>query len=598
MAFVKGIQIDQQDYKISRRLFARIWRLTWPYWVRKEHWRSWTTMLVLLVMAPGWTFVYAYMSSLAADLTNAIVAKQEPQYSQLFVSTTVLGVIVWLIQTMLGYFDSRLDIHWRKWLTDWLVDRYLARKTYYDIALAEDLDNPDQRIHEDVAPVTTAMANIPRRILGQVTGFFVGAAIIASIRPQVIWFVIGYAVVQTVVMLWLYTPSIKLNFESTVAEADLRYGILHIRDHAETIAFYRGEPAEHEQVRVRLSTAVKAKLALLIYNLKVSGVGQLLGLIWTSMPFFLITPLYFRGEIQYGAIAQATLAASMMLQSINVLSEFIPIVTGMAPRAVRLAQILERFDKMDADYDDPEIPRITVCTAADIRMENLTLLTPGGEQCVVRDLNLNVRAGEHLVIVGQTGVGKSSLLRAMAGLWRRGSGRLSMPEVGECLFLPQRPYMTLSDLRSQLLYPREHAQIRQERFQEILERVRLPHLLEKHGGLDAVRDWAKVLSLGEQQRIGFARALIMQPKYIFLDESTSAVDLITEDHLYRLLGEIGCTFVSVGHRESILKHHVNGLRLLPGGSWELIPADRALSAPDAAPPVTFTTCCPPDAIRA
>jgi len=592
MAFVKGIHVDRKDYRVTGELFARIWRLTKPYWVRKEHWRSWIVMLTLLVMAPGWTFIYAYMASVAADLTNAIVARDAAKYQDLFIYTTLLGVAVWAVQTVMQYFDSRLDIHWRQWLTDWLVSRYLARKTYYDIALAEDLDNPDQRIHEDVSPVTSTMSNMPRRVLGQVTGFFVGAAIIASISPEIVWFVIGYAVLQAVVTLWLYTPTIKLNFDSTVAEADLRYGILHVRDHAETIAFYRGEPAEHEQVRVRLATAVRTKLALLIYNMKMSGVSQALGMLWTAMPFFLITPLYFKGKIEYGAIAQAGMAAQMMLQAISTLSEFIPTVTGMAPRAVRLAQILERFDKMDAAYDDPTIPRITVAEGPCIKMEKLTLLTPGGEQCVVKDLDLTVRPGEHLVIVGQTGVGKSSLLRAMAGLWRRGSGKLVMPNVADCLFLPQRPYMILSDLRSQLLYPREHEnnRLNDEQFQDVLERVRLPHLLEKHGGLDAVRDWAKVLSLGEQQRIGFARALIMKPDYVFLDESTSAVDLATEEHLYRALREIGCTFVSVGHRESILKHHVNGLRLHPGGTWDVVTAASVMS--------TIPVTRQPEAIRA
>lgn len=188
----------------------------------------------------------------------------------------------------------------------------------------------------------------------------------------------------------------------------------------------------------------------------------------------------------------------------------------------------------------------------------------------MQHLNLEIGQGESLIIIGQTGVGKSSLLRAMAGLWTRGSGTMTMPDTDVTMFVPQKPYMILGDLRSQLLYPNGDPAISEEEIQAVLERVCLPGLIEKNGGLHAERDWSKVLSLGEQQRISFARIILSKPQYVFLDEATSAMDIPTESKVYETLQETGCTFVSVGHRQTILKFHDRALNLSGGGKWKLV----------------------------
>jgi putative ATP-binding cassette transporter len=229
---------------------------------------------------------------------------------------------------------------------------------------------------------------------------------------------------------------------------------------------------------------------------------------------------------------------------------------------------------MDAEREKSDAPRITVTEGPSLVVRNVGLETPGGEQQLARELDFTLRPGENLIIVGQTGVGKSSLLRAMAGLWQRGTGTMTMPACEESMFLPQRPYMILSNLRSQLLYPRvrKGQDPSDKELRDILEQVFLPDLLAKHGGLDAVRDWAKVLSLGEQQRIAFARVLISGAKYVFLDEATSAMDVATEAAMYAQLRRVGATYVSVGHRETLLHFHDRALCLYPGGNYRLMPA--------------------------
>lgn len=574
----QALKVDPRDYKISRLLLARIWRLTRPYWWRRAAWPSWIAMAALLLLAPGFSLLGAYISTVLKNLTDVIVARQVAAYWPLLWFFLAITCARALASVGMGLLDSQLSLHWRAWLSTHLIDQYLAKRTYYDIALAEDLDNPDQRIQETVGPFTQLVSFLPRRVLSNITDMAAGVAILATIDVRLVGAITLYAVAQTVVMFFLYVPTIKQNFDITVAEADLRYSILHVRDNAETVAFYRGEGAERTQILARVATAVRRQMTLILYQLKLDSGSQVLGVIWQALPYLLLVPLFFAGKTPYGSIAQGAFAATQILNALQLFMNFAPQISQMAPLAVRLAEIQERFAAMGAERSDPGIPRLVLRSGNEVRLECVTLQTPGGEQALVKSLSLRLPIGDHLVITGQTGVGKSSLLRAMAGLWTRGSGVIEMPPPDTCLFLPQRPYMILADLRAQLLYPRGYA-IDDESLCDILEQVNLHALLAEHGGLDAVRDWGRVLSLGEQQRIAFARILVSRPDYVFLDEATSAVDLATEARLYRALAASGASYVSVGHRASIMDFHSHNLHLIPGGGWTLgAVSARAVSA--------------------
>jgi len=285
------------------------------------------------------------------------------------------------------------------------------------------------------------------------------------------------------------------------------------------------------------------------------------------LPALVVAPAIFAGEIEVGKVSEAQGAFVRVFFSLNVVVARFQALTTFGAGINRLYSFAA-FLEQAPDSSEPQSVIQTI--AADrLAVEHLTLETPNRQRRLVENLSVEVPTGQGLLVMGPSGCGKSSLLRAIAGLWNAGKGTIVRPQPEQILFLPQRPYMVLGTLREQLLYPNSSLEVTYQQLKQVLEQVNLAHLDQRFGGFEAQQDWADVLSLGEQQRLTFARLLLNQPKYAILDEATSALDLDNEERLYQHLRSIGTTFLSVGHRSTLANYHQVVLELAQDQTWQI-----------------------------
>ena len=351
---------------------------------------------------------------------------------------------------------------------------------------------------------------------------------------------------------------------------------MRLRENAESIAFYRGEAQERVQLNVRFEAAF-SNFARLIKQQRSLNLFQR-----TFSQLTLVVPsVVLAGAVLAAGAFTAVLAAvSLIVDNFESLSRF---VAGI-DRLHALSQVVLKTPAAPAPWADPSTidavidavaappdaaPTITIREGNTLAIEALTLYTPDFRRKLVQDLSLQLAPGDALLIIGPSGCGKSSLLRAVAGLWNSGSGVVQRPPIKEMFFLPQRPYMQSGTLRSQIIYPATTTELTDERLLELLQEVHLDTLAERVGGLEVSRDWEKLLSTGEQQRLAFARVLVCQPNMVILDEATSALDSANETALYQRLRASGVTLVSIAHRHSVLQHHSHVLELKGDGTWQL-----------------------------
>jgi putative ATP-binding cassette transporter len=472
------------------------------------------------------------------------------------------------IQVFNDYLTSKLGLYWRRWLTNHFLNKYFRNRAFYEVNSNPQIDNPDERISQDINAFTRGALSYSLTIIGSIITFISFVGILWSISTTLVIITILYSFFGTIITVFFGQRLIGLNFNQLRREADFRYKLVHVRDNAEMIAFFGGEEQELSQVWRRFTEAFNN------FNLLI-GWQRNLGFFTTEysylimiIPSLVIAPLYFTGKVQFGVISQANLAFTQVLGALSLVVSQFQDLSAFISQINRLGTFREI---LEVPTPSNQMRGTSIDTAIDSRLalEHVTLLTPDYQRTLVKDLSFTVQPGAGLLIFGASGSGKSSLLRAIAGLRNAGTGLIIRPELKEMLFLPQRPYMILGSLRSQLLYPNTSSDVSDEKLYGILQQVNLKDLPVRVGGLDVELDWVNVLSLGEQQRLAFARLLLVHPRYAILDEATSALDLENEEQIYQQVQATSTVLISVGHRTSLLKYHQQILQLNGDSSWQL-----------------------------
>ncbi len=528
--------------------------------------RAWSLLAVVLFLSFSVTGINVAFSYIGNYFTNALVQKNQDM-AYLFVTVYFCGFLVGIpTVAFYSYVQNYLGMTWREWMTGEFLSNYFKNRNYYEIEKNAQIDNPDQRMMEDIRSFTRTSLTFLLIVFGSLMDLVSFTGILWSKSVLLVIVVLSYSLVGTLLTVVIGRRLVRLNFNQLRYEADFRYSLVHVRDNTESIAFYQGEKPENAHVAGRFRDVLRNFSLLIGWQRNLSFFTSAYSYLPVVLPFLVLFPKYFGGKIEYGDMVQANFAFTQVYTALSLIVSQIEQITNFAAGVERLSTF--------ADAIEPEQAPVTGIKSEEadrMAFTHMTLLTPDAKRTLVRDLTLNLESGDNLIVVGRSGVGKSSLLRAIAGLWTQGEGILKRPPLAEMFFLPQKPYMLLGSLKDQLLYPHLERGISEEHLRDVLETVRLEDLPERVGGFDVELDWADVLSLGEQQRLAFARLLINQPGFAVLDEATSALGAEDEINLYGKLKELNIHYISVGHRTSLLAYHNRVLELQGQDSWRLLP---------------------------
>jgi putative ATP-binding cassette transporter len=576
----------------------QFWRITGDYFTGRQSIPVWALLSVLLLSVMidvrlGVLFSYQIndqFSALQAAFDDERGANQSAiegfwAAMLLYVGLAITDIARNLLDV---YLMQRFIIRWRVWLTHRLTRDWLDGDAYYRGRFVDDpIDNPDQRIQQDIDIFTTGTGegtNTPSVGTSQTLLFGTVFAIVnvisftpilwglagpltifgVTVPKALFWMALVYVFFTTVVAFWIGHPLIRLSFRNELTNAAFRYALVRLRDAAEAVGLYRGENAERGQLMTRFSAVIANYRAFVRRTLVFLGWNRSMSQIVSPLPTVVQAPRLFAGDIQLGDVTQSSSAFRSLHDSLAFFRAVYDSFANYRAAIIRLDGLVTSNEQAR------ELPTLTALPSGDgsLELDDVEVRTPDGTR-LVDPLDVRLDSGDSLVITGGSGTGKTTLLRSLAQLWPFTSGTVRGPADGT-MFLSQLPYMPLGDLRSVISYPAAAGEFEDAAIQSALDTVALGHLA---GHLDEVADWAKVLSPGEQQRIAFARVLLAEPKVVFLDESTSALDEGQEFALYRSLRTAlpDCIVVSVSHRPTVEQHHDRRLELLGGGQWRLAP---------------------------
>jgi putative ATP-binding cassette transporter len=547
-------------------IMRECWGLVRPYWKSDERWAARGLLAVIVALSLGEVYINVLLNKWNNDFYNSLqTANKEAFYAALF-KFTYLAFSFIIVAVYKVYLNQMLRIKWRRWMTSHYLSDWLGKQNYYRLQLfGRATDNPDQRISEDIEQFIQMTLGLSLGLLSSVVTLFSFLFILWELSGPVdfdlfgtsihipgymVWVALIYAIAGTCFTIYVGRPLVRLNFDQQRFEANFRFSLVRLRENTESIAFYKGEAREQENFMTRFGSVVDNFWAIMKRQKKLNWLNYFYGQIAIIFPYIVVAPRFFAGKIQLGGLMQT---ASAFNQVQGALSYIVDSYSGIAGWQA----VIERLSGFNHSLRQAERTSVPASgfekVSGDIiEAKNLTVKLPDGS-VLLKSIDMTIKPGDSLLVTGASGSGKSTLLRALAGLWPFLEGRLMLPDADSMMFVPQKPYLPLGSLREVLYYPQAAFKDDHE-LRQVLSLCQLDHLIEQ---LDAVEHWSQILSLGEQQRVAFARILLVKPAFLFMDEATSALDEPAEAYLYGVLKSKlpDIALVSVGHRSSLKAWH-------------------------------------------
>ena len=566
--------MTETDIEIPHRasFVKKLWALTWPYFWSEERWTARGLLLVVIAMTLGLVYFDVLFNYWNNDFYNALQHKNEPEFWKQMAKFFYIAVPYIVVAVYNSYLQQMLQIRWRRWMTDRMIRHWLKNKNYYRLQMQPGrADNPEQRIEQDVSQFTSSTLDLTLGFLNSIVTLVSFIGILWSLSGAIsipigsgsitvpgymVWVAILYAAVGSVLVYFVGRPLIATNFRLQQSNASFRFGMSRLRENAESVAFYAGEEMERRELMQSFGSIWRYWWDLMRQTKRLNWFSIFYRLIANIFPFLVAAPRYFSGAIELGGLMQISSAFGSVQ---GALSWFVSSFGSLADWKATVDRLIGFVDALE----QVERQKSGIGVAAggkELATENLDLALPDG-RILLSGLNATIAPGDKVLVSGPSGSGKTTLFRALAGLWPFGKGGVRRPE-GRTLFLPQRPYLPVGTLRHAIAYPAASQEFVDADIEAVLDAVNLPNLKSR---LDDHANWSMALSIGEQQRLAIARALLLKPDWLYLDEATAALDGENEKQIYELLKTHlpHTTIVSIAHRPAVAKYHDRRLTIDP-----------------------------------
>jgi len=565
-----------------RSTLATVWRIAIPYFNSEDKWAGRGLLAAVVSIELSLVAIDVLLNQLNARFYKERQERNWESFVREIGIFSLLAACFIALAVYQLYLNQWLQIRWRRWLTSHYLGEWLQGPNHYRMQLQGDAaDNPDQRVSDDVKLFVERTLDIGLQLLSSavtLASFVVILWGLSEAAPlhlfgkeypipgYLVWGAVMYAVFGTALTQWIGSPLIRLDFNQQRYEANFRFNLVRVRENSEQIALLQGESAERARLWDRFDNVVENWYGIMSRTKRLTAFTASYSQAAVIFPYILAAPAYFADKIQLGGLTQTASAFGSVQRALSV---FVTIYRTLAEwRAV-----VARLDGFEMSI----VSATTLASSPDsigvvssdggkaIDLRKLMVNLPNGKPLVAAD-GLGLRAGERTLVTGPSGSGKSTLFRAIAGIWPFGNGSIAVPANASLMMLPQRPYFPIGSLHAAIVYPGETESFNPDRVRDVLAMVGLPQLgprLEEEG------HWNRMLSLGEQQRLGLARALLHKPDYLFLDEATASLDEPSEADLYALLtGKLPqTTIVSIGHRSTLEAFHQRNITMVRDGDW-------------------------------